>query len=65
MSSPEKLRETGSASNEPSPENLTPAERISLQRREVLARLGKGAAYAAPATLALLTLEAKACSVSC
>lgn len=36
-----------------------------INRREVLARLGKGIVYSAPATLALLSLEAKACSLTC
>jgi hypothetical protein len=38
---------------------------MGINRREVLARLGKGIVYTAPATLALLSLEAKACSLTC
>ena len=38
-------------------------EPTGINRREVLARLGKGIVYTAPATLALLSLEAKATSV--
>jgi hypothetical protein len=38
-------------------------ESTGMNRREVLARLGKGIVYTAPATLALLSLEAKATSV--
>jgi hypothetical protein len=37
-------------------------ESTGINRREVLARLGKGIVYTAPATLALLSLEAKATS---
>lgn len=35
------------------------------QRRQALARLGRAALYAAPATLAMLSMEAKACSLTC
>ena len=35
-------------------------ESTGINRREVLARLGKGIMYTAPATIALLSLEAQA-----
>jgi len=37
-------------------------ESMGINRREVLARLGKGIVYTAPATLALLSLKAQATS---
>ncbi|MCX7095662.1 MAG: hypothetical protein NTY50_19760 [Methylobacter sp.] len=42
--------------------NRREGESMGINRREVLARLGKGIVYTAPATLALLSLEAKATS---
>lgn len=41
------------------------ADEVSLERRQALAALARRAAYVAPATLALLTMEAKACSLTC
>lgn len=38
---------------------------VSLARRQALMRIAKKAAYAAPVTLALLSMEAKACSLTC
>ena len=34
-------------------------------RREILKKIAKGAVFAAPATMALMSTEAKACSFSC
>lgn len=49
--------------------DLTPAddqhEAISQARRELLKKVAKGATFAAPATLALMSMQAKACSFSC
>lgn len=54
---------TGPRSSEPvtqPPASPAPPEdEISVERRKILARLGK-AGFAAPATLALLALEARA-----
>lgn len=55
------VKDTGNAT-EDSPLEQT---EVSLERREAIARLVKAAAYAAPATLALLSMEAKACSLTC
>ena len=38
---------------------------VSQARRHVLLRVAKKAAFVAPATLALLSMEAKACSLTC
>jgi hypothetical protein len=45
--------------------NVSKVTHVSSERRLALTRIGKVSAYAAPATLALLTMQAKATSLSC
>lgn len=40
-------------------------EAMKTARRELLRKMAKSAKYAAPATIALMSMEAKACSFSC
>ncbi len=62
MNSPESQDDSAGPDSAPAPsEQDGPA----LDRRAAIARLVKAAAYAAPATLALLSMEAKACSLTC
>lgn len=41
------------------------ARDYDIRRRDVLARLGKVAGYAAPVTVAMLSMKASACSMTC
>lgn len=43
----------------------TNSEAISQERRQALAKIAKAVSYSAPATLALLSMDAKACSLTC
>lgn len=45
--------------------NAKSAEEAGLKRRDALAMIAKSAVYAAPATVALLSMEAKASSLTC
>jgi hypothetical protein len=38
---------------------------VSLKRREAMLRIARKVSYAAPATLALLSVKASACSLTC
>ncbi|MGE4501198.1 MAG: hypothetical protein AB7C96_12685 [Hydrogenovibrio sp.] len=49
--------------NEKSTQNQN--ETIKTARRELLKKMAQNAKYAAPATIALMSMEAKACSFSC
>lgn len=40
-------------------------EEIRLRRREALRKIAAGAAYAAPTTLLVTSMEASACSLTC
>lgn len=41
------------------------AQELDRRRREVLIRLGKATGYAAPVTVAMLSMKASACSMTC
>ncbi|MFI3120127.1 MAG: hypothetical protein QX203_09110 [Methylococcaceae bacterium] len=56
------LNKTNESTASQQPLENSSGESMGINRREVLARLGKGIVYTAPATLALLSLEAKATS---
>ena len=56
------LNKTNESTASQQPLENSSGESMGINRREVLARLGKGIVYTAPATLALLGLEAKATS---
>ncbi|MFI3120126.1 MAG: hypothetical protein QX203_09105 [Methylococcaceae bacterium] len=59
------LNKTNESTASQQPLENSSGESMGINRREMLARLSKGIVYAAPATLALLSLEAKACSLTC
>jgi hypothetical protein len=59
------LNKTNESTSSQQPLEKSSDESTGINRREVLARLGKGIVYTAPATLALLSLEAKATSLTC
>ncbi len=54
------LNKTDKSTSSQQPPEKSSDESTGINRREVLARLGKGIMYTAPATLALLSLEAQA-----
>lgn len=54
------LNKTNKSTASQQPLEPSSDESMRINRREVLARISKGIVYAAPATLALLSLQAKA-----
>lgn len=46
-------------------EKIDVTDSLSKARRQALVRIATNAAFVAPATLALLSTEAKACSLTC
>ncbi len=56
----DSLNKTDKSTSSQQPLEQSADESMRINRREVLARVSKGIIYAAPATLALLSLQAKA-----
>ena len=58
-------RDDSQSSVEVSAEEPMVAADFDRRRREVLARLGRAAGYAAPVTVAMMSMKANACSMTC